>query len=104
MLVHEVFTVWSRVLAEETKSGSDAPEQKNDAGPQKPRSKLPLIIAGVLLVIAIIAGLIYWLVTRNEVTTDDAYTDGRSVSIATNTSGYVTQLLVNDNQFVRAGQ
>jgi len=104
-------------LAKETEKSDDAPEKKQSDAPEnkdgkkddskqehKPRSKLPLIIGGILLVIAIIAGLIYWLLTRNEISTDDAYTDGRAVSIATNTSGYVTSLLVNDNQFVRRGQ
>jgi membrane fusion protein (multidrug efflux system) len=79
-------------------------EPKNDSEPKKPRSKLPIIIAGVLLVVAIIAGILYWLLTLGEVSTDDAYTDGNAVSIATNVSGYVTALYVNDNQFVRRGQ
>jgi membrane fusion protein (multidrug efflux system) len=53
--------------------------------------------------LAIIAGIIYWLATAGEVTTDDAYTDGSSVSIASNVSGYVTALYINDNNFVHTG-
>jgi membrane fusion protein (multidrug efflux system) len=77
--------------------------EKSDGKNEKPRSKLPIIIAAVLVVVAIIAGIIYWLLTLGEVTTDDAYTDGRAVSIATNTSGFVSALYVNDNQFVHRG-
>ena len=45
----------------------------------------------------------YWFLTRNQETTDDAYTDGRAVAIAPHVSGYVTALNVNDNQFVHKG-
>jgi membrane fusion protein (multidrug efflux system) len=38
------------------------------------------------------------------VSTDDAYTDGRAVSIAPQVSGQVISLDVTDNQFVRKGQ
>ena len=90
----------------QTDQGQDkpAPTQQNDANTeQKPRSKLPLIIAGILLVVVVIAGMIYWLATMGEVSTDDAYTDGNAVSMATNTSGYVTALYVNDNSYVHKG-
>jgi hypothetical protein len=40
----------------------------------KPRSRLPFIIAGIIILIAIIAAIIYFLVTDGEVTTDAAYT------------------------------
>ncbi len=80
--------------------GNDEPDGEKD---QK-HSKLPLIIGGVVVVIALILALIYWLATRNEETTDDAYTDGRAISIASNVSGYATALYVNDNSFVTAGQ
>jgi membrane fusion protein (multidrug efflux system) len=81
---------------DDNKSGDDGKPEKH--------SKLPLIIGGVIVVIAIIAGLVYWLATRNEQTTDDAYTDGRAISIASNVSGYATALYVNDNSYVTAGQ
>jgi membrane fusion protein (multidrug efflux system) len=70
---------------------------------EKPKSRLPLIILIAIAVIAIIGGLIYWLLTRNEVSTDDAYTEGNAVSIAPKVSGYVVENRVNDNVFVRAG-
>ncbi|OYV37661.1 MAG: multidrug export protein EmrA [Rhodospirillales bacterium 20-64-7] len=84
-------------------------DQDDDAGqedepPQKKRSKLPFVIAGgVVLLLAILYG-IYYLLTLGQVSTDDAYTDGRAVSIASNVSGYVTKLDINDNSYVQAGQ
>jgi membrane fusion protein (multidrug efflux system) len=61
------------------------------------------IVLGLIVLAAASGGGWYWYATRNQVSTDDAYTDGRAVTIAPKISGYVTDLLVNDNQFVRAG-
>jgi membrane fusion protein (multidrug efflux system) len=62
-----------------------------------------LIFLLVLLVVAICA-FIYWWSGRNDIGTDDAYTDGRAVSIAPRVSGRVVSLSVNDNEFLRRGQ
>lgn len=91
------------------KDGGDKKDDKegedgDDKKPEKPKSRLPIIIAVVLLLVAIIAGVLYWLTTRGKVTTDDAYTDGRAVSIASNVSGYVFALNVDDNTYVHTGQ
>jgi membrane fusion protein, multidrug efflux system len=94
---------------QDPKSGHD-PDEKNDhdekegdGAQKKPKSRLPIIILVVIAVIAIIGGLIYWLMTRNEESTDDAYTEGNAVSIAPKVSGYVVENRINDNVFVRAG-
>jgi membrane fusion protein (multidrug efflux system) len=75
-----------------------------DKGPDKPKSRWPLIILGVVVLLAIIGGAVYWFMTRGLEDTDDAYTEGNAVSIAANISGYVTELDVNDNSAVKAGQ
>lgn len=80
----------------------DKDKQKDDDKPKK-RSKLPWIIGIAVLVLLVIAGAAYWFVTRNEETTDDAYTEGNAVSIAPKVSGYVVERRVGDNQFVHAG-
>ena len=82
-----------------------AEQRRKDSEPknENPHSRLPLIIGGVVVVVAIIAGLIYWLTSRGKVSTDDAYTDGRAISIASNVSGYVVALNVDDNTLVHAG-
>ena len=70
---------------------------------EKPRSKWPLIALGAAVAVALIGALIYWLMTKDQQSTDDAYTDGRAVVISPKVGGYVTQLAVADNQFVHAG-
>jgi len=74
------------------------------AGKDKRKSRWPLIILGIVVVLAIIGGVFYWLTTRGEESTDDAYTDGNSIVIAPKVAGYVTELDINDNQLVKAGQ
>jgi len=69
---------------------------------RKPRSRWPLIILGVV-VAAVIGGIVYWLMTRGEVTTDDAYTKGNAIAFAPQVSGYVVQLNVDDNTVVHKG-
>jgi membrane fusion protein (multidrug efflux system) len=59
-----------------------------------------LAVVGLLLV----GGIYYWLSTRNLESTDDAYTDGRAISIAPQVAGVVVSLDVADNQFVKRGQ
>ncbi len=81
----------------------DDKDNSDDKKDQK-HSKLPLIIGGIVVFIALIAAFIYWFLTRNEQSTDDAYTEGRAISIASNISGYATSLYVNDNSYVTAGE
>ena len=52
---------------------------------------------------AIIGGIVYWVMTRDLESTDDAYTDGNAIAYAPKVAGYVTQLNVDDNSFVHAG-
>ena len=70
---------------------------------EKPHSKWPLIALAIGIVVAIIAGVVYWLMTRNLEDTDDAYVDGRAIMVAPQVNGVVTALNVNDNQFVHKG-
>jgi membrane fusion protein, multidrug efflux system len=62
--------------------------------------KAILILAGVLL---IVGALIYWLASRNRISTDDAFVDGRAAAVGPRVAGAVISLDVNDNQFVHAG-
>jgi membrane fusion protein, multidrug efflux system len=61
------------------------------------------VIVALVVVLLIIGGIYYYISTMNEESTDDAYTDGRSVTISPKIAGYAVQLLVNDNQRVKAG-
>jgi membrane fusion protein, multidrug efflux system len=77
------------------KDGTDADK--------KPRSKKPLIILAIVIVVLGIVGLCFWFATRNRVSTDDAYTDGNTVTMAPKVAGYVTELYINDNTRVKKG-
>jgi membrane fusion protein (multidrug efflux system) len=76
---------------------------KGDGKSDKPRSKLPLIILAVVVVVAAIVAFIYWFAHRNDMSTDDAYTDGNVVTMVPKVSGYVVALYVNDNSRVKKG-
>ncbi len=61
-----------------------------------------LIFAGVIVVL-ILGALVFWYYSGRE-TTDDAEVDGHLAPISSKVSGNVVQVLVDDNQFVKAGQ
>jgi membrane fusion protein (multidrug efflux system) len=86
--------------------GTAAAGQKEQDEADARGKRRPTVMLGGILVIALLAGagIYYWLSNRNIVSTDDAYTDGRAVSIAPQVSGQVISLDVTDNQFVRKGQ
>lgn len=83
-------------------SGEEAENGTKPAGKKK-SARGKIILTVVILVLAVAAG-VYWFLTRNEVETDDAFTAGRAVTISPHVGGYVTELLVNDNQYVHKGQ
>ncbi len=72
--------------------------------PPPRRSKKPFIILGVILLLIALGGLTYWLMNRGYATTDDAEIDGDLYQVAPQISGRVTDVLVDDNQHVTAGQ
>ena len=45
----------------------------------------------------------HWYLTKDEASTDDAYTDGRAITVAPQVAGTVVALHVTDNQRVKAG-
>ncbi len=61
--------------------------------------KAALAAAGAVL----LAFLGLWFVTRNQESTDDAFIESNVVQISPHVGGYVTRVLVNDNQWVKAG-
>ena len=75
----------------------------DEAKSGQPRSKKPLIVLGVIVVIAGIAAFAVWFAQRNQVSTDDAYTDGNAVTMVPKVPGYVVRLNVDDNTHVKKG-
>src|SRR4051812_1117394 len=88
----------------ETPTQTAEPE-KPETAPPAPQggSKFKFIIAGVVLVAAIV-GAYFYFSGLGKVSTDDAQVDGHAVTIAPKISGNVIEVLVNDNQHVKAGQ
>ena len=85
------------------KQGGDKDGDKKQDKLAKKSSPWVKIIGLMVVLIAIGAGVYYYLSTKDQESTDDAYTDGRSLTVAPKIAGYVVELLVNDNQRVKAG-
>ncbi|TCV98065.1 HlyD family secretion protein [Biostraticola tofi] len=85
--------------SQSAQSGQDSeqPEKRDRPG------KKPLIMLAVVVLVMIVVGLYFWLTTRNQETTDDAFIEGDAVTIAPRIGGYVVNLAVGDNQRVRKG-
>ena len=85
-------------------SNTDA-SQATAAAPARPSKVRRLLLpAGVVLVIVAILALVYWwLVGRFMQSTDDAYLQADSVTIAPKVSGYITDVYVGDNVSVKVG-
>ncbi len=66
------------------------------------------LLIGVAAIAIIAAGAYYghnyWTVGRFEVSTDDAYVKADSTTVSPKVSGYLMEVLVADNQAVKAGQ
>ena len=61
-------------------------------------------IGGVIAFAGARYGYDYWTVGRFIESTDDAYAGGNVTPISPHVAGFVAQILVGDNQYVRAGQ
>ena len=63
----------------------------------------PVLVVTALIVIAIVAGVVWWVNASTYETTDDAFIDTRTVSISSQVSAAVVDVPVTDNQLVEAG-
>jgi membrane fusion protein (multidrug efflux system) len=90
----------------ETKVSPDGTAARGDDAAAKAAKKhLPwgFIALGVVVLAGAVGGGWYWYSTRNLESTDDAFVDGRAITIAPQVKGVVTDLTVTDNQFIRTG-
>jgi membrane fusion protein (multidrug efflux system) len=72
--------------------------------PKSPaRNTRPIILLLLVALIAVAGATGYWFLTKDRATTDDAYTDGRAITVAPRIAGLVVTLAVGDNQRVHAG-
>ena len=87
------------------KEAQDKKREEDRRDDQRKRTRPYVRIGLVLVLLLLIAGgAYYWWSNRDLEDTDDAYTDGRAVTIAPHVAGYVASLDVNDNEFVHKGQ
>ena len=69
------------------------------------RTRVVLLVLGVTaLTIGLVLGLRWWTHGRFVQTTNDAYLQADSITIAPRVQGYVEQVFVRDNEAVAAGQ
>ena len=82
----------------------DEDDKSNDPETPPPYKRPAVLISiGVVGLIAVVAGVIYWLHARHFVSTDDAYIDGHVTQTAAQVSAPVLALHIDDNQFVHKG-
>jgi membrane fusion protein (multidrug efflux system) len=88
------------------KDKSESIAEKPGVAPEKPNRppmKLFMIGGGILLVVGL-AVFFYWLHARHFISTNDAYITAHVHEISSREIGTVTEVLVDDNQKVQAGQ
>ena len=73
---------------------------KPPAGLSNPRLRLALIGATIALLLIVLVAYLHY---HNRVSTDDAQVDGHIMPISARISGTVAEVLVHDNQMVKAG-
>jgi membrane fusion protein (multidrug efflux system) len=88
---------------QEKDNDSDKKDDAKKDDKDTPKTRWPIVVLIIVVVSIIIGAAIYWFLTRDEESTDDAYTEGNAVAIAPHVSGYVIQRLVDDNTIVHAG-
>lgn len=91
---------------QDPKTTPNAPEGQNEqpAKPENPKKRRRfLLIAGVLVVIAAIAAVPLYSYYSVRESTDDAQVEGHITPISPRVGGTVQEVLVRDNQMVKAG-
>jgi membrane fusion protein, multidrug efflux system len=78
-------------------------KERHDAKPLYRRPGLVLLALAILLALIIVA-IVFWRHSRHHESTDDAFIDGNTSVVSSQVGGRVVRLLVNDNQFVHAGE
>lgn len=85
--------------------GAEAQQPPKPSPLKNPKVRWTLILVGVLVLVLLVVWLAYYLVKgRYMQDTNNAYLQADSVAVAPRVSGYVTKVLVGDNQIVEAGQ
>lgn len=78
--------------------------EKKPAGPPWYRRPLPVGLLVLAVLVVGIGGALWWIHSRQYVSTDDAFVDVVPEQVSPQISGRVLRVLINDNDDVRAGQ
>jgi len=85
-----------------TAAVAGAPDRSRATGGRKRKVLVALLVSAAAA--AAVGGVRYWTTGRFMVSTDDAYVKADYSSVAPKVSGYISEVLVADNQAVRSGQ
>ena len=92
---------------EDDEDSADEDDEDDEPKKKKKKSHKGLIIGGivaaVLLAIGLAVGIPWWIESQHWATTDDAFIDTHAQLVAPRVSGRVNEVLVDDNQMVKAG-
>lgn len=83
---------------------SEVEENSAETDSDKPkRSRIPYYVTSVVVVIALISGIGWWLYSKRFEKTDDAYIQGNISLISPKIGSNVEKIYVKENQFVKKG-
>ncbi|MFL9874275.1 HlyD family secretion protein [Paraburkholderia megapolitana] len=85
---------------------STSPSTLAPADIAKPARRIPWMLLAIATVVVVVAAAVsYWFIVGRFIeTTDDAYVGGDVTVMAPKVNGFVTDVLVKDNQYVHANQ
>jgi membrane fusion protein (multidrug efflux system) len=94
---------------EKDKKDDEKKDKKDDEDkePKKPpfyKRPILMTILALVLIVAIVGGIIYWLYARQFETTDDAFIDGHIIAISPDVAATVASVYIDDNWVVKRGQ
>jgi membrane fusion protein, multidrug efflux system len=90
-------------VLEDSSSKSVTEENNEEIKPEKKRPRTLIYVAGVLVFVILIGGFVWWLYSRQFVTTDDAFIEGNITVISPKISAPVTKVYVTENKYVKQG-
>src|ERR1700677_1258707 len=76
---------------------------KEKTTPRRGRKLGPILIAVAIVAVLGVGGYFLWRYLNTYETTDDAQVDGHINAISARISGYVSEVLAEDEQYVKAG-
>jgi membrane fusion protein (multidrug efflux system) len=83
---------------------ADVPATETATGPNPVLRTVGIVVGAIVLIVAIVAGIRFFLYASAHETTDDATIDADQVQVTSKISERVDRILVDTNQPVRAGQ